>query len=213
MLCEGKHDAAFFRHLIKHHNIPSFQVTSLSDLSDRKLGWKEALNAIIASPGIDTLKSILIVSDNDDNPERRFSEICKAIKYSEHRPGPPPLKLSAPTGIRQKSDSKPAVMVMMIPWDNEKGELATLCYEAVEKAHVKKARCVSRFVDCVNANGWPTAKVSKLKLSTYLATYKRNPLIPFHCVWNEDDPLIPLESEAYNRVIQFLRGYKDFLKD
>ena len=80
LLCEGPEDKAFFERLIRTRSLPSFRISDtggkiLKAAGNTRFGF--ALKAKKLERGV---KDILIVADNDEAPDKSFSNVCKQIR-------------------------------------------------------------------------------------------------------------------------------------
>jgi hypothetical protein len=108
-----------------------------------------------------------------------------------------------------RAGASPVVVVLMIPWTDEKGSLDTLCLTAASNKRQDIAKCVEKFAKCINAEGnWPITKLGKMKLRSLIsAAYINNPYEPPTYVWHDQTDLVPLSDPIFNRIEAFLRGF------
>src|SRR5882724_9862071 len=84
ILCEGKHDCAFFNALIEARSLPSYQTTEPSELTGTggHTQWKNALAQLVGTTGFDMLKGLIMVPDNDENPRAAIKRVKDAIRVA-----------------------------------------------------------------------------------------------------------------------------------
>jgi hypothetical protein len=76
LLCEGAHDAQFFKHLILTRHLPSFDISACGHAAGRDRGGiGDLTDALDSLPNFgadfDRVKGILVVADNDSMPTGR----------------------------------------------------------------------------------------------------------------------------------------------
>src|SRR3989442_9179525 len=120
IVCEGKGDVAFFEHFVQKRGLPRFQVLS----ADGKGGYERILIALSAAPGFDGISGILVIGDNDLDPNEAFLNIRSQI----HAAGG--YGVPDHPGKAVKRGGFPAVLIMMVPWQEKIGCLQTLLIEA-----------------------------------------------------------------------------------
>jgi hypothetical protein len=107
---------------------------------------------------------LVIAADNDGVPSQKFKAVVDQIKDAED--------YAIPTRPREvaRKPPLPAVTILMMPWDQELGNLETLCYRAAESERAETAKCVEKFVKCVGANDWEVAQLAKLRIRCLIAS-------------------------------------------
>ena len=128
IVCEGLHDEAFFRSLLRERQLEHFHTTCPGDpitTAGGRDAFSEFLLGLRTIHGFNpNVKNIILVSDNDSDPERSFREVKKQVGLAGNYPIPnQPLKTA-------NSGSEPDVTILMLPWENEKGTMETLCLKA-----------------------------------------------------------------------------------
>ena len=205
LLCEGPEDKAFFERLIRTRSLPSFRISDtggkiLKAAGNTRFGF--ALKAKKLERGV---KDILIVADNDEAPDKSFSNVCKQIRdaYDSDKVPDRPL---------EKVSNDPSIMVLMIPWEGELGCLETLCEEAAWTANGQIAGHVDLFAAMIGADNWgKQTRKSKMLLRTMLAaTCERDPFVFLKTVFREtrNQYLIPLNHSCFARVADVLSQYR-----
>jgi hypothetical protein len=211
IVCEGITDEAFFTSLLAAREISGFQVIRTHALVGvgGDTAWTEALNALIAEPNFERLQAIIVVGDNDSEPARKFQLIRAAIaQTTEILSAGTTRKLDVPEVPLVRAGNAPGVVIMMIPWTEEHGNLETLCFRAVRAAFPAKAACVDEFAVCTSAEGWPISHRSKMQVRSYLASgHQSKPEFGLTRVWKEAPHLIPLENAAFDQIAAFLRTF------
>jgi hypothetical protein len=212
ILCEGMHDVQFFQHLAHLRGHPVFQASSCGNIAGAPRGrdgidyLTTALDALPGIPNFDRLTDILVVADNDDDPDVAFQKVQQMINATaEIRPG---HRYAAPAYREVKAGSDPAVTVLMIPEGNVPGALDSLCLVAARNRQPAIGFCVDHFASCVNPVGWALQKVHKMKLRALIsAAHPTDPYIAPAWVWRDNTDLVPLDDPIFDRIDAFLRTF------
>lgn len=204
LICEGPSDVAFFQNLIRQRNLPKCRVKDTADKKGEAAGntrFGERLRSLQFESGV---KNILIVADNDDNPQRNFDDVCRQIKQvygTSHVPARP----------LQRSGERPSITILMIPWENECGCLESLCIEAARSINRQIASEVDQFAACIHTDRWNNEiRVYKMWLRTMLAaSCERDPFIVLRNIFNNhrNRHLIPADHRCFDRVANALRTF------
>ncbi len=207
LLCEGESDKRFFDQLISERNISQnfyvqFPSQDESGTGGRsKFGtWLSEMRRISETFN-SNVKGILVVSDNDEDPETSFKEVQREIAKAQGLLVP---NKDQAIVIGQES---PAIAILMIPIAGC-GNLETLCLPAVDdKWHLTEA--LNTFVAASPATQWNLSKQSKMRLQTTLsATCKPKPDTTFAQHWeHKADYRIPLDHTCFDSVAQFLKKF------
>jgi len=212
LLCEGMHDAQFFKHLIDVRNLPSFLVASCGFIAGAPPGrdgidhLTKALDALVAIPGFPQLEAILIVADNDSDPAAAFNKVRQLIGATADIK--PQRRYAIPNAPLTKSGLQPTMVVMMHPWTGVPGALDTLCLTAASNKEPAKSVCVDIFAKCAQSDKWPPTKVAKMKLRSLLsATYESDPYISPAWVWRDGTSLVPLHDSVFDQIATFMQGF------
>jgi Protein of unknown function (DUF3226) len=211
LLCEGESDKRFFDRLIENRQIEnSFQVWFPHRGNDRgggrsKFGaWLDI--AADAEEFIEYVKAVLVVSDNDSDPEKSFAEVLASLKEAPAFPVPKKEREVAYVS------GAPPLVVLMLPI-GKKGALETLCLEAAyKKWPIKPA--VDGFALATAANSWSIGKQSKMKLQCVIAaTCEPRPDAGFvgHW-WEKNDFHIPLDHPIFDDIADFLKGFRSMIE-
>ena len=212
ILCEGSQDQAFFRHLISDRNLPSFDVVfpghPRTDLGGTS-GFGQMLEALSTNPGFRNLTEILVVADNDDSPPDRFNFIAQQIGGAEGFTAPQhPLEVARAPGV-------PPLVVMMIPWVDERGALETLCLESAYAESHEIRECITRYAECTSASNWSSGtSQDKMRLRCILSSRcEDDPNTGLAFAWSKKKcpRLIPLNHGCFDRVASFLANLDAYI--
>jgi hypothetical protein len=212
LLCEGMHDAEFFKHLTLDRGLPAFQVASCGFVAGAPSGrdgvdnLTSALNAIVAVPGFSQVEAVLIVADNDSDPIAAFKKVQQLIGATADIAAG--RRYAIPDAPLTKSGIRPVMVVMMLPWTGVPGALDTLCLTAASNKEPAKAVCVDTFAKCAQSDKWPPTKMHKMKLRSLLsATNESDPYISPDWVWRDGTDLVPLSDNVFDQIATFIRGF------
>ena len=209
ILSEGKHDCAFFRHLITQRSLPASDVFCVPDIvgSRGRDSFKNVLKGLRVVHGFDRLKDIIIVSDSDADPDQSFLSIVKQIRNVENLNPSQDRSYPVPEYPHQKAVGYPSITILLLPWKDQPGSLEDLCYQALVKKSSTHKSCVESFAECCGINAWEPQKISKMKLRAFIAVYyKKKPDMPLGLVWNRCPSLIPVEDVVFDKISDFLKN-------
>jgi len=204
ILSEGDSDYAFLKKLIEVRQILNVEPRRRPGKLAGNTVFEQWLRQLKTEPGMDERPGILIVADNDNNPSRAFKQITRQIRLAGEYGIP-----SGPGQVAPAPNGRPAVAVLMLPWNDQQGCLETLCLVAAFKRRPRIARCVANFLRCVNTKSWTVSNRDKLRMRCLLsAACKRNPNTGLQFAWSQEKgrpkDLIPLTYRCFNQVATFL---------
>ena len=206
IICEGTNDNAFLMALLKTRNISGFEVAypqSPEQESDGRNGFGDLLGGLILKRGFSNLRGIIILSDNDANEAKSFQliqeQIEKAGSYS----------IPAQSFEAVQTEGYPALIVLMLPWKGELGNLETLCLRAAVDNWPKVATCLNDYYECSDAPNWSLSKRSKMQLRCLLAaTCKQDPNTSLTYIWKRQPEFqIPLAHPCFDNLATFLKNF------
>jgi hypothetical protein len=210
LVCEGSSDEAFFRALIAARNLPVFsiKVTSDSGGPGGNTGFEGFLRGVPAWPNFYGLQHIVLAADNDTNPVASFTSIQNQIT-SANPSATPPVAYGLPAQPEVTVPGNPATMtVLMLPAAGIRGNLETLCLQAITHAFPATSVCVDQFAQCTGADAWPLNNLSKMKVTAFLSGQHRdNPSLGLGNVWRDDPALIPLNDPCFDQIAAFLTRF------
>lgn len=199
ILCEGPDDEGFLTNLIKTRALGSFTIRKdfggNSNFGERLIGLK-------ADRGIGLRKAVLIVADNDSDPEKSFQAIRAQIVAARQYDVP-----RRPMELSQRAEGLPPVAVLMLPWTGVQGCLETICYESAARNFPQGAQCVEQFMTCVGAGVLEPSKLAKTKMRSFLtSTCKSDPNTGLRFAWSRQETLVPLADPCFNNIAAFLQS-------
>ncbi|MFY9658114.1 MAG: DUF3226 domain-containing protein [Methylocystis sp.] len=207
ILCEGADDKAFLKALIERRRLPDFSVHHTGTPRDPTGGnskFCEALEYRYEVRAERSYKDIVIISDNDDDPETSSQNIKEQVgRYFDLN-----LKEWDEKNIITTELGMPRILIIMMPWYGEMGSLETLCYEAAFAASPLMQKVVSQFQFEAGVHKWDEAhRRDEMWLRSYLAvSCKQDPFVPMRDVFDRRSKLnlVPLEHECFDRLAKAL---------
>jgi hypothetical protein len=209
ILCEGQADASFIKHLIEERKLPGFDVFFPREPYTETggvRGFKEMLEAFSIFHGFGTLRGMLIVSDNDDNPVNAFRSVSEAISSAEGYKAPnQPLEVV-------RTNAVPPLVVVMLPWKDQPGNLETLCLTSSYESYPTIRACLDQYVTCTGVNRWGLTKQSKMRMRCMLSsTCSNDPNTSLVHAWSRPEDLIPLNHPCFDQLAEFLQTFDDYI--
>ena len=138
LVVEGVSALYFFRALLRRMNI-------INQIQIQDFGGKDELEdfllALKSMSDFNTVVSIGIVRDADNNPSAAFDSVCSALRDVE---------LYQPSQPEKFEGANPRIGVLILPNANECGMLETLCLQSVSNDPAIK--CIEDYLDCLRSN-------------------------------------------------------------
>ena len=227
ILTEGLADDIFIENLIgcsgldkNKFFVPHFDQSKFGGISNF---WKKirSIRSTTEPYFLKTSKAIIIIADNDHNPEGQFKEIQNQIVEANKDEKPDELFgiPQRPRESAQQSTSIPPIFVLMLPWDNENGCLETICIQSANKPKYKhELECVEQFAGSIGTEKWvepskglhDIARSSKFRVKSLLTCICTDPYTPFHSAWNpKKSPMdiFDLKDTAWTKIVEFLKTF------
>ena len=160
LLVEGNDPRNFFEAFIEHLSLANIQIQNFGGIYELS-GF---LRALVNTPGFQTVQSIGIARDAETSAERAFQSVQSSLKRA---------KLPMPDSPAERTDTSPAVTVLILPGDSRQGMLETLLCESFADTSVD--HCIDDFFKCVES--LPDVSIErsdKARAHAYLTT-KPNP--------------------------------------
>lgn len=199
---EGDGDESFFRYLCGARNIPGFQFEHASGKDD----FENFVRGLSGRTGIEKLKAMLIVGDNDETPDANFMNIARQIGRARH---PQPQN---PLWRTQRADISYSFAILMLPLprisNSSHGCLESMLLQAAEPNLRTQTACLDAYCDCIGVRGWRRTDHDKMRLRCLMsASYSDDPNAGIqHCL-KPDRNLIPLTHEYFNEVAHLLSNF------
>jgi len=205
ILCEGASDEAFFEKLIEIRTLGKFEIRKAQNKGGHTF-FGERLNGLKDLRGIEERKAIILVRDNDDDPDEAFRDMQGHVREAGEYVVPVAPRTSSARG------KYPPVSILMLPWDGQAGCLETLLYMSASAQWPSKSACVQALAQCAQIQGWQISKQSKAELRCLLSTTCENdPNVAVNWAWKRENvaagQLIPLEHACFDPISDFLRTF------
>ena len=191
---EGVQDQIFALKLVQHYGILGFEAGHAGG----KDGFGDVLGGLKVHRSFQNLKTVVIFADTDEDPTKAFANIKTQITNAGGYDIPnQPLEIVG---------SHPSIVVVMLPWEDRKGCLETLCLEPGLNQYPNIKACLTPFSDCLNMSAWDTSRRSKALLQCLFATAcASDPNTGLRYAWDRVETLIPLNHTSFDGITSFLR--------
>ena len=189
LLVEGNDPRNFFEAFIRHLSLSNIEIQNFGGVNELR-GF---LRAFADSPRFyEVVESIGIVRDAETSAAGAFQSVQSSLENAA---------LPVPNRPERRTDTSPAVTVLILPGNNQQGMLETLLCESF--AATPENDCINAFFECVDA--LPNASIKrpeKARAHAYLTT-KSDPHLSVGVAakrnyWNLDHPI-------FDRVRDFLK--------
>jgi hypothetical protein len=211
IVCEGKGDETFLRHLIEARRLIGFQYAypePRKDIDGNRIGGsfgKDGFDDLLGGLTIRdrellNLRMIVLVTDSNGNPADAFRFAQRKIREAQGYGVPTQLLRPAQVG------KTPPILVLTLPWINEVGNLETLVLKAVPDNFPEVWRCLENYYHCTAApETWDIGKQSKMKMQCVIsAVCQDDPTCAMSNLWSKREFLPLLQHECFNQLIEFL---------
>jgi|SRR5579875_2489295 len=201
ILCEGSGDVAFLDALLTSRGVSGFDIgcPNKSEHGAEGLsGIRNYLDALLAKPNANSVRTFVIMVDSDLNPQKRFERTRKLIES---------FKLEPPHASWEKSNGSPATAVITVPGRNLTGELEHLLMRALRANNNELNACIEQFMHCVKRPlSWSDNKLEKARVACAIAgTCEDDPASSLSWVWSRRSQPFLLSSPVFDEIADFLR--------
>ena len=212
IVCEGASDKAFIDELIDNRDLSSAAVRWPGDRVDedkwRKLGsGKDAIprfiNALSTERGFGDYGNLVIVVDNDDNPDKTYASLFKKLTRDDSRRFDPPEQ----PWMTNRSRSLPC-SVITLPGKDQPGALESLLLRSIDISKVgrKRINCWEKYIECWAIENVNLMHTDKMKLASLTSmTCEKNPNVPLRWIYDMQENPINLSHSCFNDVAQFFQ--------
>jgi hypothetical protein len=189
LVVEGIDEERFFGAFIKQLALTKIQIFPIGG----KTKLRENLPALLLTPGFPIVTSLGIVRDADSDPNATFQSICDALQN---------VNLPVPSKPLEIIGNKPSTSIIILPGNNQPGQLEDLCLTSVEQDPAMT--CVESYFNCLKKKNIPEQKnIAKAKVHTFLASKleadRRLGEAAQAGYW-------PLDNQAFEQVKSFLQA-------
>jgi len=207
VVCEGESDRQFLFNLAEKRGLSGFQF-EIAKKDESDTGGQSKFKKFLIGlngpvSGFELLSTVILVSDNDTNPDASFRSIQRQIKESGAFKVPPePFK-------QAKKRNAPAMFVMMLPWKGKKGTLEHVILEALCDRYSENKRCLDEYCICGSITKPTENKKAKMLAQCMIATLsKDDPNCGISYMWRKKNGFKPLlQHKAFNRIHRFLSRF------
>ena len=137
LVVEGFSALRFFTALLRKMKINQIQIQDFRGKDE----LEDFLLALKITGDFNTVVSIGIVRDADNDPSAAFASVCSALRDAE---------LYKPSQPAKFEGVDPRIGVLILPNANESGMLETICLQSVSNDPAIK--CIEDYLDCLRSN-------------------------------------------------------------
>ena len=189
LIVEGRSDEEFFKALMRNMKIDSIQTRRY----DGKDKLRTFINVLKNQSGFNTIKSLGIVRDADNNTAGAFQSVCSALQNTG---------LNQPQKPGSFEGTNPRIGVLILPDANTPGMLETLCLRSV--ADDPAMKCVDDYFNCVQEKlGFFPKTKDKSQAQAFMASR-------FETVWQLGEAAQKgywqLDHTTFDHVKRFING-------
>lgn len=190
LLVEGNDPRNFFEAFIRHLSLADIQIQNFGGVNELR-GF---LRALADAPEFyAVVKSLAIVRDAETSAAGAFQSVQASLENAA---------LPVPNRPETRTDTSPAVAVLILQGNNQPGMLETMLCESF--ADTPENDCIDAFFDCVDA--LPNASIKrpeKARARAYLTT-KPDPHLSVGVAAKRD--YWDLDHPVFDRVRDFLKS-------
>lgn len=159
ILVEGQDDRALLAAMIKHEELPGFQVHHMGGKSK----WAVRVEVIVGQPEFQAnVKTLGLMKDADEDPNAAWASCRDTLARSS---------LPVPVAVRRLAEGSPSTAIAIVPSRTGRGALEELCIESFDAGRID---CVNRYFDCVRPGNSSPVRV-KARVQAYLAGLESAP--------------------------------------
>ncbi len=161
LIVEGNDQRNFFEAFTSHLSIANVQIQNFGGVTQ----LRDFLEGFVGATGFrETVQSLGIVRDAEISAGGAFQSVQSALSNAA---------LPVPDSPAERTDTSPAVTVLILPGDNRQGMLETLLCESFADTSVE--HCIDDFFKCVESlPDMSIERSDKARAHAYLTT-KPNP--------------------------------------
>jgi hypothetical protein len=194
VICEGHSDSNLLAALLREHHLSGAQIHVAKG--------RDNFTPPLRGARVQGYKAVLVVSDNDDNPQASFDAVCTHLRSANYPVPAAPREMVTSAG-------NPSISILMIPWDGTQGAIETLCLPALEETYANKVACLDEFCRCTGVDPhWSATRRSEMRAECLLAcTQTSEPKLGLgHFVSRGNCPL-NFRHHCFENVTEALRQF------
>jgi hypothetical protein len=215
-LCEGNADCAFVRAALEHRQrTAGFNIRSTvyEDAHGKPCGGGithvgRALDSFRIFGGFAAVTHIVVVIDNDDDPQANFDSVRNQVAAIATTAAPH-FAIPVTPGVRA-TIARPGIDVTVVPLPGVgiQGTVESLLLPSAKAANAQVGACLDTFATCAQVQTWALeAQKNKMKIRCLLsAVHANNPEIGLGRVWDEAPHLIPLTHATLTNAVDMVNA-------
>jgi hypothetical protein len=204
ILCEGNSDKAFFNALIEKRRLPRYQAVYPKIDGERGAGCSKfgshLRTAIHGSESFKIVRRIVIVCDNDSNPQASFNNaVAQAVSAGFNQPTHR-MQIVMTPGL-------PELAIITVPLGaTENGSLESLLLEAALRKWPDVIDPIADYAAATNIMRWHSHKQAKAKLRCLIAAIcEQRPDLDIGMMWLRREACqIPVTDSVFDGIAQVL---------
>lgn len=212
VLTEGHADRAFLKYLLTargadKHDFDFFE--NVDKYGGGNTSFEAYLKGTQLERGFEKVKAILIVTDCDADPAKSFENVQKQIQAAGYSVPDKPLELV-------KTDRKPALCVVTIPFDNSPGHLETYILKGMQTQWAAERTSTDRHIQDTSASGWIATTQDKARVQCMIAViHQEDPNKSLRYIWgkNPDFSNMLKDDATFNDLFEFLTNFPTMLEE
>lgn len=194
-ICEGPADAHLIKRLIERENLAGYFVHETHGYQH----FSRAVTAIATSSDRAKLQRLIIIGDNDLEPDARWHNARDALAAEQ---------FPVPNAIGEIANGEPSTAIFMVPGAGLNGTLETLLVEALIENKPEVGPCLTGLEACAaHCAEWDEVKRAKMRFQAAVAiTCRDDPSAGAAHIWSKAHNPILATSTAFDGLAAFLRA-------
>ena len=198
LLVEGRKDEIFFKKIVEFVNVDAYAQIIQYEGKDN---LKNRLDLLLKTPGYNMVKTLVIVRDANDNPKSSFQSVQNILKQKQ---------LATPSKPYEIAKGNPNTGIVILPDENESGDLEALCLKALKDNNQYIYTCAENYTECLKNNGINIKKLTKTLFYAFLSATEE-PEITFY-TFVKDPKLLNLNHQAFEKLLNFTKSLPETLR-
>jgi hypothetical protein len=159
VLVEGADDQSVVAAMVRHENLPDFQVHNMSG----KSSWGARVELIVGQPEfLANVKALGLIKDADASPDASWDSCIGVLQR---------CSLPVPTVAVSIATGEPSTAVMIVPSRSRQGAIEELCIDSFDEPRLV---CVADYFNCLSGRGFESLQ-EKGRIQAYLAGLESAP--------------------------------------
>ena len=195
---EGKADVSFLIQLMRHRGLPDLHFGFPTDATGGFgfPGLGKFLSTLPARTGFSNLKALVVIYDNDSDPNRAFNDLVELVDPTDSYEVPAtPMQLADANGDRVR------LMFVPMPGVGVTGALETLLLQS-SSGNAAPLACVEAFAICGACTDWAPSHQAKMKLRSLIAiSCEGNSDMTLTHIWGKPGNPINLADTCFDALV------------